>query len=100
MPKMNKTLAEFQEASGWSSKHFASEAGPFIKSLIKAGVKVQIGRTVIHIGENLKAYVHYNGRSAEFATITDRNGVEINSFHYTEFENLKSLVKQELGLAK
>lgn len=95
---MNKTLEEFEDAKGWSSKHFAAEAGPFIKDLQGAGVPVQIGRTVIHIGENLKAYVHYQGRSAEFATITDRNGVELQTFHFTEFENLKSLVKQELGL--
>lgn len=98
MSKMNKTLEEFEAAKGWSSKLFYTEAHTFVLELAKSGIPVDFGRTVIHIGQTLKAYVHYQGRTSEFATITDRNGVEIESFHFTEFEKLKTLVKQELGL--
>lgn len=98
MAKMNKTVDDYESAAGWSSKHFAADALDLILKLKAKGIKVDIGRTVIHIGLNLKAYVHHNGRSAEYATITDWNGVEIESFHYTEFKNLSALIQRELGI--
>ena len=93
---MKDRSAEYEANDGWSSSLFAKGAAALIRRLKESGVKVSVGRTVIHIGENMKAYVHYNGRTKEYATITDRNGVELQTFHHTEFEDLSNFILKEL----
>lgn len=97
---MAYSLEEYQAQDGWSSQCFINEAEPFIRDLMLAGVKVTIHRTVIHLRSRhakIKAYVHYNGRSSEWATITDWGGGELASFHYTEFELLRKHVLKLLS---
>ena len=94
---MRDRSAEYAVNGGWSSKFFAANAGALLQELNTLGVRVIVGRTVIHIGQNLKAYVHHNGRSNEYATITDARGVELDTFHHTQFAMLRELV---LGAAQ
>lgn len=93
---MKKTLEEYESGGGWSSHFFAEKAVTLIKELQKENISVTIGRTVIHIshnGKSLKTYVHHNGRSREYATITDKKGNELITVHYTEFEKLEEFIK-------
>lgn len=85
---------------GWSSKLFAAEAIKFMGELKALGYEITVGRSVIWIGGICKAYVHHNGRSEEFATITNVNGKELGSFHYTEFDKLRACVLERLGETK
>ena len=94
---MKDKSAEYVQNGGWSSAHFAPRAIPLMQELKAAGVKVTVGRTVIHMN-NLKAYVHHNGRTEEYATITNFKGVELATFHYTEFDDLAAFIKQALKL--
>lgn len=89
---------EYVANGGWSSALFAPQAIVLMSELKIADVIVVVGRNVIHIGRKLKAYVHHNGRTPEYATITDFRGTELASFHHTEFEKLSEFVKLELGL--
>lgn len=95
MGKLDKTLGEYEENGGWSSHHFAANGAALIRELMEAGADVKIGRTVIHVSNGdsrLKAYVHHNGRSREYATITDWAGEELLTVHHTEFEKLRDFV--------
>ena len=94
---MKDKSAEYVSNGGWSSAHFAPNAIPLLEELKAAGVKVTVGRTVIHVN-NIKAYVHHNGRSEEYATITDFRGRELATFHHTEFDALAAFIKTRLGL--
>jgi ribosomal protein S18 len=101
MAGMNKSLVEYEQNGGWSSKLFAKQAVALMAELAAQGVDVKIGRTVIHIKKNkktLKAYVHHNGRSEEYATITDSKGVELLTVHYKDFEQLSQYIKDTLCL--
>jgi hypothetical protein len=92
---MKDKSAEYVANGGWSSFHFAAKALPLIGELKAMNVPVVIGRSVIHIGTGatmLKAYVHHNGKSEEWATITNSRGVELGSFHFLDFVHLKRLV--------
>lgn len=103
MPMMKKSLEEYAENGGWSSKLFAENAVPLMKELMDSGVNLKVGRHVIHLeanGKKIKAYVHHNGRTPEYATLTDHRGQELDSFHYTEFPKLELRVRTELGLTK
>jgi hypothetical protein len=80
---MNKTVAEYFEASGWSSSLFVEHAKYVFAELKEA--QIIIGRTVIHVEKGpkkIKVYVHYAGKSREFVTITDRYGMPIEVYHY------------------
>lgn len=99
MAGMNKSLSEYKENCGWSSNLFSANAIVLMGELIQVGIEVSIGRTVIHMKKNktrLKAYVHYKGRSEEYATITDYKGNELLTVHYTEFEKLSTFIKDTL----
>jgi hypothetical protein len=101
MARMGRSLQEYKENNGWSSQLFSENALSLIEELMSAGIDVIIGRTVVYIRKDkikLKAYVHYNGRSEEYATITDRNGIELLTVHYTEFEKLSKFVKDILSV--
>ena len=103
MPMLKKSLDEYAANGGWSSKLFADQAVPLMRELMAAGVTLKVGRHTIHLeanGNKIKAYVHHNGRTPEYATITDKKGTEIESFHYTEFSKLEACVKTQLGLIK
>jgi len=92
---MKDKSAEYVANGGWSSHHFAPKAIPLMQELIGMGVQVTVGRSVIHIGtgkKKIKAYVHHNGKSEEWATITDSKGNELGSFHFLDFVHLKRLV--------
>lgn len=91
---------EYVENDGWSSKLFSSTAIVLMEELRILGVQVTVGRSVIHIGEGrkkLKAYVHHNGRTPEFATFTDCRGTELATFHHTEIEGLRAFVIGEVN---
>jgi hypothetical protein len=92
---MRDKSAEYIASEGWSSKLFASTAIALMGELKARGIKVTVGRSVIHIGGTIKAYVHHNGRTAEYATFTDGRGTELATFHYTEAEGLKAFVHGE-----
>lgn len=101
MAGMKKTILEYEQNSGWSSRLFAKNAVILLKELSSLGVDVKIGRTVIHIKKKktaIKAYVHHNGRNEEYATITDIKGNELLTVHYTEFETLTKFIKDTLCL--
>lgn len=101
MSRMGRSLEEYKSNGGWSSKLFAENSYPLIQYLIDNGVDVTIGRTVIHISKDntkLKAYVHYKGRTEEYATITDFKNNELLTVHYTEFEKLSKFIKDTLCL--
>lgn len=102
---MKDKAEEYKANGGWSSHLFASNAWDLMCELKKHGTDVTVGRTVVHItrktddgAHRLKAYVHHNGRTEEYATITDRRGTELASFHYTEFHKLREFVLLELGM--
>jgi len=84
MRKLSKSFNEFLENSGWSANKFLEHAEYLYK---RFNGHVEIGRTVVHLygnGRQLKAYVHHNGRSAEYLTLTDAHGAELTTFHYTD----------------
>jgi hypothetical protein len=98
---MSHTLEEYEAQKGWSSELFIDKAGPLIRELTSLNVHIVIHRTVIHLRgktHSIKAYVHHNGRSPEWATLTTWRGEEIDSFHHTDFEQLASTLKCHLGL--
>ena len=95
---MKDRFEDYEKATGWSSKRFAPNALPLLAELKVAGHSITVGRSVIHIAGTLKAYVHHNGRSAEYATITDMAGAELATFHYTDFASLASFIKSKLIL--
>lgn len=94
---MKDKSEDYVANGGWSSALFAQHAIPLMSDLKDQGVQVTVGRSVIHIGKKLKAYVHHNGRTAEFATITDWKGVELDTFHHTDFVKLAKFIKLKLG---
>jgi hypothetical protein len=96
MARLGRTLEEYKSNSGWSSALFAENAVTLMNELMSKNIEVKIGRTVVHIGKKLKAYVHYSGRTEEYATITDRKGNELLTVHYTEFDKLSKFVKDEM----
>lgn len=98
MRELSQTLKAYEDNEGWSSKLFHAPAVLLMKELMGIGIKITVGRTVIHIANTLKAYVHHNGRTSEFATITDRRGVELATFHHTNFEKLREFVLLQLGV--
>ncbi len=90
---------EYIENGGWSSFLFAAVAIPLMQELKSMNVPVTVGRSVIHIGEGtsrIKAYVHHNGRTPEYATFTDHLGAELETFHYTEPEKLRAFVLESV----
>jgi hypothetical protein len=99
MSKMQKSIEEYEANGGWSSHFFAENAVNLMNELQLLGIEVVIGRTVIHLnkdGKKLKAYVHHNGRTREYATITDRTGAELLTVHYTDFSKLSAFIKEQL----
>ncbi len=99
MAGMKKSIDEYEANGGWSSHFFAENAIMLMNELQALGVNVVVGRTVIHIskaGRKLKAYVHHNGRTEEYATITDQTGIELLTVHHTDFEKLSTFIKGQL----
>ena len=88
MRKLSKSIDEYLINSGWSSQLFLEHAKSiFNDKEICEKFKVEVGRSVIYFisGEDLiKAYVHYEGRSKDYLTFTDKHGKELMSFHYTD----------------
>lgn len=96
---MSRTLEEYEQNGGWSSHFFATHAVKIMKELQASGVEVALGRTVIHLTKNnkkIKVYVHHNGRNREYATVTDKKGIELMTAHYTEVDNLSIFIKEYL----
>jgi len=92
---MKDKSAEYVANGGWSSHYFAHAAIPLMMELKQAGVPVTVGRTVVHINKGsalIKAYVHHNGRTEEYATITNSKGEELATFHYTEADKLREFI--------
>lgn len=99
MARMARTPDEYKSNDGWSSHYFAKNAILLMDELQSLGSIIKIGRTVIHINlgnRKLKAYVHYNGRSEEYATITDNKGQELFTAHHSDFNQLSIFVKDYL----
>ena len=102
MPKqMSKTIEEYMASNGWSSGLFINHA-KYLFEQLKEKVVFKIGRTVIYVfteDRTIKFYVHHNGRSKEFMTITDVNGNELKTYHCTETaKKILEDVKQILGI--
>lgn len=98
MRKLSKSLEQYEENGGWSSSLFYKPAVALMKDLIQRGVKVDVGRHVIYVGEKLKCYVHYNGRSKEYATVTDVKGNELLTVHHTEFAKLEEFIRATISV--
>jgi len=84
MRKLSKTFKDFLGNSGWSANKFLEHALYLHEKFIG---EVEIGRTVVylkHKNQQLKLYVHHNGRTAEYLTLTDAKGNELTTFHYTD----------------
>lgn len=87
---LSKNKKDYLDGGGWSSSLFFEKAKIIFKELENHGVTLDFGRTVLHIikdNKKIKAYVHCNGRSKEYLTITDSNGNELETFHYQEDVN-------------
>ena len=102
MPKqLGKTIEEYMNSNGWSSGLFINHAR-FLFAKLKDKVHFRVGRTVIHVfteTRTIKFYVHHNGRSKEFMTITDVNGKELQTYHCSETpEKIYEDLKQILGI--
>ena len=78
--KLSKSPKEFFENSGWSAHLFLEHARAIYNHF---GDELKVGRTVVHL-RNYKIYVHFNGRSREYLTLCDKNGNELQTFHYLE----------------
>lgn len=91
--KLSKSVEEYERAGGWSSSKFYKPALALMKELACRGVKVDVGRTVIYVGEKFKCYVHHNGRSKDYATITNFQGAELITAHYTEFDKIETFLR-------
>lgn len=85
--QLSKTTAEYFSNGGWSSHHFVKHAEVILDWVSpRKDISVKLGRTVIHVTNTatnigIKFYVHYNGRSKEFMTITDKLGNELKTYH-------------------
>lgn len=74
--------------SGWSSHLFLDHA-KYILPRVKEFCGVVIGRLSIRLTDSngkvvLRIFVHHNGRTNEFMTITDSKQKELATFHYTD----------------
>ena len=93
MRKLSKSIEKYLEAGGWSSSNFFEHAKVLFKDRdINCVAAFEVGRSVIYLrhsaqGKMLKFYVHHNGRSKEFMTITYENGDEYKTFHYSASVN-------------
>lgn len=85
MPRMSKSFDEYLENSGWSSHLFQKHAS-YLYLLLGSVAVIKVGRTVITMESKtskIKFYVHHNGRSKEYMTITDAQGNELITYHHT-----------------
>lgn len=83
--QLSKSPEEYLANNGWSSALFLEHAKLAFTSL--PGVEIKVGRTVVVCTQGdktVKVYVHHNGRSKEYLTITDKHGRELWTFHYTD----------------
>ena len=84
MKKMSKSITDYLENSGWSSENFLDHAKYAFEKLAGTSVDVKVGRTVIYLTSQkatIKLYVHRNGLSNKFLTITDENGDDLEVLH-------------------
>ena len=92
--KLSRSIETYLENEGWSSKYFLLHA-KYIFDHLPKHIKIDVGRTVIHLtGSKLvKAYVHHNGKSSEYVTLTDSVGNELATFRYDEVKPHELLQK-------
>lgn len=87
MRKLSKSIEQYLEAGGWSSNLFVEHARRLFEDKhFTRTCDFEVGRSVIYIrsnGKMIKAYVHHNGRSKEFMTLTNEKGDELATFHYS-----------------
>lgn len=93
MRKLSKSIEEYEKAGGWSSSLFHPHAVKLLKELKQRNVEIEVGRTVIYVDRELKVYVHNNGRSKEYATVTDMNGKELITRHISKVEELMTWIE-------
>jgi hypothetical protein len=97
--RLGRTIDEYAENGGWSSHFFAENAQRLMRELTSRGVELQLGRTTVHLKREavkLKVYVHHNGRTEEYATVTAFDGRELLTVHYKDFDELESFIMGEL----
>lgn len=81
-----KSKNDYLKNEGWSSRKFLSHAKILFDLLEKEGVALKFARTVVYIKKNkklIKVRPHYNGRSNDWITFTDKRNNELESFHYS-----------------
>lgn len=87
MRRLSRSIEEYLEASGWSSRLFLEHAKAiFNDPRLKRSCTFEVGRSVIYLrsrGTLLKVYVHHGGRSREFITFKNESGDEVGSFHHS-----------------
>jgi hypothetical protein len=79
-----KSKNEYLENEGWSSRKFLHHAKVLFEILEKFDYDLKFARTVIHIKKEkktIKVRVHYNGRTNDWITFTDKKNNELRSFH-------------------
>lgn len=79
---MSKTEDELLDNDLWSASKFL----PHFKELRTRNLKMDMGRTCLHLHSNgsvFKLYPHYNGRTNEWVTLV-LNNTELANYHYSE----------------
>ena len=70
------------EKSGWSAEYFVEHAKHIFPRLAGHDITYKLGRNVLHLmknGRKLKIYPHYNGRTNDFLTVTEKKN-ELHTF--------------------
>lgn len=82
--KLSKSQKEFFANMGWSAHKFLPHAYHLAANFIG---EIGVGRTVVYLHHNntlIKVYVHHNGRSDDYLTLTDSKGHELQTLHCSE----------------
>lgn len=90
MRRLNQTVESYLANQGWSSSAFLEHAKFLFAELPKYDITISVGRTVVYLNREtrlgctvlvLKCYVHYQGASRQYLTITDSSGNALKSFY-------------------
>lgn len=96
---MNTIKDSYFENNGWSSELFFKHAQVILPVLEKR-YKLEYDRHWIKLYKNNKhiatIWVHYNGRSNENMTVTNCDGQEVRTYHYSL--STEKLLERLLGV--
>ena len=88
--RLTQSVESYLANEGWSSSKFLDHAKFLFDELPKYDIRIEVGRTVVYLHRTtrlgcdvvaLKCYVHYQGASKEYLTVTDAKGNAIKCFY-------------------